>query len=400
VTGNLDLGYTESLAASLAALSAQESRASGNTANPSLNTIELAVIIPTFNESQNIEPLLALLDSALRGLQWEVIFVDDDSTDNTSRLVRSLSAARPNVRVLQRIGRRGLSSACIEGMLATSAAYLAVMDADLQHDETLLPRMLETIKAEKLDLVIGSRSVEGGSMGEFAARRQFLSNMGRKLSTAVCKVEVLDPMSGFMMLDRRFFEEVDHRLSGISFKILVDLLASSTRPVRIRELPYTFRNRIHGESKLDTTNLLEFLFLLADKSVGRYIPIRYAMFALSGLCGAVLHFLVLWFLFYVRHVPFNGAEASAALSAMALNFFVNNATTYRQQRLKGFDIVTGLFWFLAACSVGGVTSVAIASFGYQAGFPALLAGLVGLMIGSVWNYAVTSLFTWKQSLRK
>lgn len=362
--------------------------------------MELALIIPTFNESQNIEPLLGLLDSALAGIEWEVLFVDDDSTDNTSGLVRSLAAQRPNVRVLQRIGRRGLSSACIEGMLATSATYLAVMDADLQHDEKLLPKMLEVIKAEKLDLVIGSRSVEGGSMGEFAAKRQFLSNLGRKLSTAVCKVQVLDPMSGFFMLNRKFFEEVDHRLSGISFKILVDLLASSTRPVRIKELPYTFRNRIYGESKLDSTNLLEYLFLLADKTVGRYIPIRYAMFTLSGLSGAVLHLAVLWFLFTVRHVSLNVAQGSAALSAMVLNFFMNNMITYRQQRLKGFRLITGLFWFLVACSVGGVASVAIAAFGYQAGFPALLAGIVGLIIGSVWNYAVTSLFTWKQAARK
>ena len=358
--------------------------------------IELALIIPTFNESKNVQPLLELLDTALAGIEWEVIFVDDDSTDNTAGLIRSLAPVRPNVRVVQRIGRRGLSSACIEGMLATSAPYLAVMDADLQHDEKILPKMLEAIKAEKLDLVIGSRSVEGGSMGEFAAERQFLSNMGRKLSNSVCKASVLDPMSGFFMLDRKFFEEVNHRLSGISFKILVDLLASSNRPVRLKELPYTFRTRIHGESKLDTTNLLEYLFLLADKTVGNYIPLRYAMFTLSGLCGAVVHLLTLWFLFSVKKIDFNLAQGAAVLLAMLVNFFVNNWITYHNQRLKGFRLVTGLILFLLACSVGGVASYAVASLGYRAGFPWIVAGLMGLLIGSVWNYAVTSLFTWRQ----
>ena len=362
--------------------------------------IELALIIPTFNESQNIEPLLHLLDKALVEIQWEVVFVDDDSTDNTAGLVRSLASVWPNVRILQRIGRRGLSSACVEGMLATSAPYLAVMDADQQHDETLLPEMLQIIKREKLDLVIGSRGVEGGSMGEFSAERQFLSNLGRRLSSMVCKTTVLDPMSGFFLLDRRFFEEVVHRLSGISFKILVDLLASATRPVRLREVPYTFRNRLYGESKLDSTNLVEYLFLLADKTVGAYVPVRYAMFVLSGLSGASLHLVMLWFLFSVRHVDFDVAQACAAVSAMVVNFFVNNWITFRDKRLKGFRLVTGLIWFLMACSVGGAASVAVASFGYRAGFAWFVASIIGLVIGSVWNYAITSFFTWRLSTRK
>jgi len=362
--------------------------------------VELALIIPTFNERQNVEPLLQLLDKALSGIRWEVIFVDDDSTDNTAGMVRSISSVRPNVRVLQRIGRRGLSSACVEGMLATSAPYLAVMDADLQHDETLLPHMLDALKREQLDIVIGSRAVEGGSMGEFSAERQMLSNLGRRLSAMVCRTTVLDPMSGFFMLDRRYFEEVVHRLSGISFKILVDLLASATRPVRLKELPYTFRSRLHGESKLDSTNLLEYLFLLADKTVGEYLPVRYAMFVLAGFCGAVLHVFVLWFLFSVQHLTFDVAQVCATASAMVVNFFVNNLTTFRDKRLKGWRLVTGLIWFLMACSVGGAASVAVASFVYRAGFSWLIASALGLVVGSVWNYTVTSFFTWRQSARK
>ncbi len=359
---------------------------------------DLALIIPTFNERANVVPLLELLDKTLDGIDWEAIFVDDDSRDGTAGHVRSLARQRPNVRVLQRIGRRGLSSACIEGMLANSAPYLAVMDADLQHDERVLPQMLAKLR-EGFDIVVASRNVQGGGMGEFAAGRQRLSNLGRDLSRYVCKADVSDPMSGFFMLTREYFEEVAHRLSGISFKILVDLLASSTRPVRLAEVPYTFRNRIHGESKLDTTNLLEYLFLLADKTMGAYVPVRYAMFAVAGLAGAAVHLPVLGILFQ-RGVGFIPAQAIAAITAMVVNFFVNNFVTYRDLRLKGRRLWTGLFWFLAACSIGGLASVAISSFLFDAGSGWFVAGLSGLMIASVWNYAATSVLIWRQSQRK
>src|SRR5579863_1449381 len=157
---------------------------------------ELAIIIPTLNEHDNIEPILDRLSRALAGISWEVIFVDDDSSDGTAYLARQIAQSRSNVRVIQRIGRRGLSSACIEGMLATSAPYLAVMDGDLQHDESLLTQMLAQLKAGNLDIVVASRNVEGGSVGEFARHRVMISELGRWVSTAVCKCELQDPMSG------------------------------------------------------------------------------------------------------------------------------------------------------------------------------------------------------------
>lgn len=265
--------------------------------------IELAVVVPTFNERENLQPLHDRLDSALVGLQWEVIFVDDDSTDQTADAARSIARGRSNVRVIQRIGRRGLSSACIEGMMATAAPYIAVMDADLQHDESILPRMLSLLKTESLDIVVASRNVGGGSMGRLASHRRRLSDLGESLSQFVCKCAIADPMSGFFVLDRRLFEEVVRDLSAIGFKILVDILASSRRPIRLMEVPYTFRARLHGESKLDSANLLEYLILLADKLVGRYVPVRFAMFALSGMCGVVVHIITLWLMFKVGGSP-------------------------------------------------------------------------------------------------
>ena len=200
--------------------------------------LELAVVVPTFNEHDNVPLLLDKLEHALAGVRYEVIFVDDDSSDGTADAVRAIGASNPAVRVVQRINRRGLSSACIEGMMSTAAPYIAVMDADLQHDERILPQMLDKLKAESLDLVIATRNAEGGGMGEFARSRVMLSNLGDRLSRFISHASLSDPMSGFFVVRRAYVEEVVRSTSAIGFKILLDLVASSTRPVRIAPHPH------------------------------------------------------------------------------------------------------------------------------------------------------------------
>jgi dolichol-phosphate mannosyltransferase len=357
--------------------------------------IELAIVVPTFNERDNVRLLLEKLDVALNGIHWEVIFVDDDSADGTASVARSIARERSNVRVLQRIGRRGLSSACIEGMMATAAPYIAVMDADLQHDETLLPRMLDLLKADSLDLVVASRNTEGGSVGTFATHRRLISRVGKNLSHFVCKCSISDPMSGFFIVDRRLLDQVVHLLSGISFKILVDILASSPYPVRLKEVPFTFRTRLHGESKLDASNLIEYLFLIADKLLGNYVPVRFVMFTLSGVAGVIVNAATLWVMFRREGKSFGISQATAIFAAMTVNFLMNNWVTYRDQRLTGIRILTGLLWFYLACAIGGVTSYAIATLAYDRGVVWYIAALLGMTISSVWNYAVSSVFTWR-----
>ena len=175
--------------------------------------LELTVVVPTRNERGNIQPLLERLEQALQGVNWEVVFVDDDSPDQTADVVRSIARTNSRVRCLQRIGRRGLSSACIEGVLSSAAPYVAVIDADLQHDEKLLPRMLETIKADDLDVVVGSRHVEGGSLGDWAASRQKISSFATGLARVVLRSDLSDPMSGFFMMRRTAFDQTVRRLS-------------------------------------------------------------------------------------------------------------------------------------------------------------------------------------------
>jgi len=359
--------------------------------------VELAVIIPTFKERDNIEPLLESLRLSLRGIEYEVIFVDDDSPDGTAAATRAISRTNPRVRVLQRIGRRGLSSACLEGMMATAAPYIAVMDGDLQHDERILPAMLSQLKAGSLDLVVATRNKEGGGMGDFAGHRVRLSHLGRWLSRIVSHTDLSDPMSGFFVVDRNFLEEVIHSASGTGFKILLDLVASSRRPVRFAEVPYTFRKRIRGTSKLDILVGIEYLQLLLDKTIGKLIPPRFFIFSMVGTLGMLLSICVLYLLFSVLAMHFAMAQAITTFVAMTANFFLNNSLTYRDRRLRGRRVVMGLLTFYAACFVGAVVSVRIAQFLKDNGVPWYLAGACGLAVGAVWNYGVTSITTWRQA---
>jgi dolichol-phosphate mannosyltransferase len=357
--------------------------------------LELAVVVPTFNERANVGPVLAALERSLAGISYEVIFVDDDSPDRTAETVREIGRTNPRVRVLQRIGRRGLASACLEGMMATPASYIAVMDGDLQHDEGILPAMLEKIRREKLDLVVATRNAEGGGMGEFSKARVRLSNMGRRLSQWVSHTALSDPMSGFFMLDREFLEEVVHSASGVGFKILLDLVASSRRPIRFGEVPYTFRKRIHGTSKLDILVGIEYLQLLLDKAVGNLIPPRFIIFSMVGAAGLVLSLGLLYLLLSLQ-MQFLTAQAITTFIAMTANFVLNNSMTYRSQRLRGKRLVIGLATFYAACFIGAVINLRVAEFIKDAGSSRYLAGACGLIVGAVWNYAVTSIVTWRQ----
>ena len=359
--------------------------------------LELSVVIPTYKERPNIAPLLAALEAGLQGLNWEVIFVDDHSPDHTADAVRELALVNPRVRIIERIGRRGLSSACIEGMMASPAPCLAVMDADMQHDETVLPEMFRLLQSRNLDVVVASRRITGGSMGEFAQKRVRLSDLGSRVSKLVCHCEVTDPMSGFFIVDSHFFRASVPRLTGTGFKLLVDILASSPVPPRIAEVPYRFRNRVAGESKLDVNVELEYLFLIVDKLVGRYLPTRFVLFLGVGSFGLLLHLSILGMFHIFAPAAFAAGQAVATLSAMMFNFFLNNLVTFRDRRLKGMALLRGLFVFYSACTLGVLINLSFAERLLGAGLPWYFAGICGVAISSVWNYGVNTIVTWRRA---
>ena len=356
----------------------------------------LSVIVPTLNERENIEPLLTLITAALPNTAWEVIFVDDDSRDGTPEHVRAQARRDPRVRCVQRIGRRGLATACMEGVLACASPYIAVMDADLQHDERLLPQMLQVLDNGAADLVIGSRYVPGGGVGDWSSGRVRMSGLATRLARVICKANVADPLSGFFMCRREVFEAALRRMSGQGFKVLLDLLASSPEPPRVRELPYSFRERQHGESKLDAMIAWEYGMLLADKLVGRFVPVRFALFGLIGGLGLIVHLGTLWLALNLLGIEFAAAQAVATIVAMTSNFVLNNQFTYRDQRLRGLGLLRGLVVFYLICGVGAVANVGVASYAFTSSHTWWLAGVAGAVVGSVWNFAMSSVFTWRR----
>jgi dolichol-phosphate mannosyltransferase len=355
---------------------------------------ELSIVVPTFNERENVHELIDRLDSCLSAVVWEVIFVDDDSPDGTAELVRQLATRDYRIRCLQRLRRRGLSSACVEGMLSSSARYLAVIDGDLQHDETLLPQMVEILRGGDADIVIGSRYIAGGGTGDWCAKRVAISRFATLLSRRIVRADLTDPMSGFFMIRRGAFEDAVRNLSGVGFKILLDLFASSPGPLRFLELPYRFQTRRAGESKLDSHAAWDFLMLLLDKLVGHIVPVRFAAFALVGGLGIVMHLLVFFLLFREITGNFALSQSVAAAVAMTSNFFLNNLLTYRDRRLKGWSLLRGWASFTLVCSLGMLANVGIASYLFLTKTFWLLSAFAGIVVGAVWNYAVTAVFTW------
>jgi dolichol-phosphate mannosyltransferase len=353
------------------------------------------------NERDNVGPLVDAVQHVLKGISWEIMFVDDDSRDGTREEIARIARTDARIRMLHRVGRRGLSSAFIEGAQASFAPYVAAMDGDMQHDEALLPRMLATLRGVPeqpgADIVIGSRYVEGGGIGEWDAKRAGMSNLATRMGQMVLKTEVADPMSGFFMLKREVFDEALRNLSAIGFKILLDIIASLPSPPLIVELPFQFRTRVAGESKLDAGVMRDYALLLVDKTVGHIVPVRFVLFAGVGVLGIVLHMLVLLGALKLALLPFDTAQSVATATAILGNFVLNNRFTFGDRRLRRGRLWRGLALFAAISAVGAIGNLSVAAFLFgpqKTGW--FLAGIVGAIMSLVWNYAVSSAIVWRR----
>ena len=370
-------------------------------------SLRLAIVLPTFNERGNLRAMVERLDAALGSIAWEAIVVDDNSPDGTADEARAIALDDPRLRVIQRIGRRGLSSAAIEGMCATAAPVVAVMDADHQHDPALLPQMLAAIESGEFDVAYASRFAEGASTDAWGRPdRVKASGLANSLARRVTGLELSDPMSGYFMLRTETLRADAHRLSGVGFKILLDILATVDKTLRVKEFPLNFAARAEGESKLDRTVVFEFLVGLYDKWLGRIIPTRFALFGTIGALGVVVHMAVLAVVlnlfgarFLVSHYPKEAAfivgQTSAAVVAMTFNFVLNNELTYADKRLRGFvPLVAGWARFALTCLFGLLANIGAATALVRIGFHPYPAALVGIVLGSVWNFALSSRFVW------
>jgi len=358
--------------------------------------LQLSVIVPTLNEAGNIEPLLEKLGLALSGIEWEAIFVDDGSTDGTPELLTSIAQSDRRVRMIRRIGRRGLSSAVVEGALASTTPIIAVIDADLQHDERILPDLYRAIADTGHELAIGTRYAGNGSTGEWDDKRLRISRFATSLAAPIMKTRLSDPMSGFFAVRRDVLLEAAPGLSNVGYKILLDLVASSPGTLNVAEVGYTFGTRQSGESKLDEIVALEYIELLLDKTIGRFVPVKLVQFGAIGMLGVGIHLALLFVTLNILGAAFAAAQVTAVVGAMTFNFALNNRFTYRDRQLTGMAWLTGLLSFYSVCALGAVANVGIGSLVYEQYHGWAIAGIAGAIVGSVWNYVASGWLTWSR----
>lgn len=358
--------------------------------------LQLAVVVPVLNERDNVEPLLTRLALVLAGIEWEIIFVDDGSTDGTIAEIESIAATDRRIRLIRRIGRRGLSSAVMEGFLSSIAPVVAVIDGDMQHDETILPSLYSAIANDNAELAVGSRYTLGGSLGDWSEDRARISKFATRLASPIMKTPLTDPMSGFFAIRRSVAVEAAPQLSTVGYKLLLDLVASTSRTLSVAEIPYRFRSRTAGKSKLDGAVAIEYVELLLDKMFGRFIPAKLIMFGSIGMVGTIVHLSLLGLMINVLSAPFHWSQSLATFGAMTFNYALNNELTYRDRKLTGLRWFGGLISFSAACGLGAIANVGLGSVLYAESWSWWAAGIAGAAIGSVWNYAATSWLTWRK----
>lgn len=366
------------------------------------------MVSPTYNEAENVSRLAREVASALSGIDYELLIVDDDSPDRTWAVAQELATRNPRVRVLRRTADRGLSQAVIEGCLSSSSDYVAVIDADLQHDPAILCQMIIALDAGA-EIAVGSRYVKGGGTGTWSAARRFQSWVATKLAQTFLGVELSDPMSGYFILPRRSFNRIYKHLDSKGFKILLEIVARLA-PSNIQEVPFTFRTRVAGESKLSSRVILQYLGQLWRlSSVSRYMPVRFIKFALVGASGTLVNlcaFLILSRLFRVQDWRIS---ASASLVANLTNYIFNNAWTFVDRVHRGWSLVWGYVSYLGFSLVGlsastltfaGLTHISdihLHSFRglRELGILALWFQFAGILVGTIFNYELNKRFTWR-----
>jgi dolichol-phosphate mannosyltransferase len=369
-------------------------------ATPRRSIPTLSIIVPTYQEAVNIPILFERVKVALNSVPWEMIVVDDDSPDGTSNVAFALAAEDHRLRCLRRVNRSGLAGAVIEGWMSSSADFVAVIDGDLQHDESVLWEMYGALAQGLGNLAIGTRLREPG-VRSLSPARQRLSDMGAWFFRQIAGAAVTDPMSGFFMIRREVVSRLAPRLSPDGFKILVDVILSAAGSLKVVEVPYAFRNRNAGESKLTPLVGVDFLGLVVRHATAGVLPIRFVLFAMIGAVGLVVHIAALS---AVRHwfglLSFDSGQLIAALVAMASNFILNNEITYRSYRYRGLSLITGFAGFVLGCSVGAIANIDVASWLYNDNQTWWIAGLAGALLSVVWNYAVSTNLIWRPDRRR
>ncbi len=380
------------------------------------NRAAISVILPTYNESGNIALLIDRLKTVLKSIPHEIIVVDDNSPDRTWEIVEKISEKNPWVRVIRRIEDRGLSSAVLTGMAVANGEVFAVMDADLQHDESILPEMFRAIHDDRMDICIGSRGIEGGSYGNWSATRRFMSWVAAFMAKVMLPVNVKDPMSGFFVISRETYQKSADKINPRGFKILLEFIGRS-RGLAIKEIGYTFKNRIHGETKLSSSVIKNYLIALWDLRFGKYVTPTFLMYCLVGASGVLVYSLVLaacrvlvlqdfFSGLLLRMDPNSFSMLAAVETSIISNYFLNNYFTFYERRHSGKKKIAGFVKFQLVSLLGLIVQIGVFQMlqanGFligilSEGFRNIFNNALGIVVATVSNYYLNLNFTWRKN---
>jgi len=358
---------------------------------------KISFVVPVLNEEENIEifsqKIIKVLD--VLNLKYEVIFVNDNSSDKTQEKIEKVSNYFSNFRGILRIGRTGLASAVIEGICAAKGQYIIVMDGDLQHDFDVLHEIVKNL--HKVDIIVVSRDFQNLNKS-LSNKRRKISNLGNVILSKFVKSEVSDVLSGYFAINKNFFinnilPKLNNDLKG--FKILFEILYYA-KDAKVIDIKSKFKSRLHGKSKLNYNIFLDLFETLFNKIFNNLIPWKFVVFVLMGLIGASSHLLVLHIFFNNLEWSFFKSQSLATFTAMTLNFFMNNFITFRENQIYRYSIVLGLVKFYLICSIGAASNIIISNYIFSKDINWLLSGLIGAAIGSVWNFSVSSTIVWKK----
>ena len=358
----------------------------------------ISIVIPTFNEQNNVSNIINQLLSLDIVYEIEIIVVDDNSYDGTAKLVREYGRLDKRVRLISRLGRSGLSSAIKEGCLCASGDIIAVMDADGQHDPTYIELALRKIELKKVDIILGSRFMKGSIIKGLSKERKNSSSIANnlaRLSLYGSYDYLTDYMSGFFVFKRNACIELIEKIDVHGFKFLYELLAISKGKFKILEIPLIFNERMHGNSKLDLPVVWDFLISLLHSFSGRIFPRRAVSFALVGSTGVFIQLSTIYFLLAVTNFDFETVLPVGVIIAASSNFIINNILTFRSNKLLGKSFYTGLLKFLLVSSLPIIANVGVTNLFYSKfSTNTFFSQLLGIFVVFIWNYAASSKVVW------
>jgi len=374
---------------------------------------QVSVIIPTFNESENICNVLESIKEYMPKIDIEAIVVDDNSPDGTGKIVEEYvksmrDIAGYSVSVIHRKAKNGLSSAIIDGLKKSTGDMVVVMDSDLSHPPQIIPKMLETLKQTQCDIVVASRYVAGGAIHGWTLKRKLMSKVATKIAKKGLGITPSDPMSGFFAFRRKITDGL--KFDAIGYKILLELLVK-TKGVKVEEIPYTFTNRKFGSSKLDTSTIIDYC-----KSVwklykyGRKVrkdesrtSVRFlskaARFFTVGASGLGVNYLASMLFAMSTNIWYLHATVMGIMFSITSNFFLNKYWTFEDRDFSSKRTLVQYGKFAGFSSIGAIVQLGMVYYlvdGWNISYPISLTLAVGVAAFS--NFILNKKWTFKEKV--